>query len=333
MATLRKRGKSYYLCWSQPGPDGPQEIRRSLGRVSRKEAETAKTTKEYELAHKRGYLPGGPIFQDFARQYLGWHASEYPDSHYRVEQLVEQWLIPAFALNPIGILERRQVEQYKHDRLTAGAAPDTVAKELRTLQAIVNKAVEWQIIGHNPIKGVKPPRNLQDRPPPFYDMDQIQAIYEAALTPENRARWQLMFNTGMRRKEGLILKKEWIDDRGIKILSTTEGGRTKSGKWRLVPHNKGTKAALKALRSVDGIYVLPQVNPKSFSRAFENTLHRAKLPGSLHWTRHSYASHLVMAGVPLRTVQTLLGHSSIKTTERYAHLAPDYLKRVVKIAL
>ena len=148
----------------------------------------------------------------------------------------------------------------------------------------------------------------------------------------------------MRRKEGLLMKKEWIDERGIKILST-EHGRTKSGKWRLIPHNTETRRALEVLCEADGRHVMPQIHHKSFSRAFQNTLARTgkkegqkiiepALPGSLHWTRHTYTSHLVMNGVPLRTVQILLGHSSIKTTERYAHLAPEYLAATAsKIAL
>jgi site-specific recombinase XerD len=45
--------------------------------------------------------------------------------------------------------------------------------------------------------------------------------------------------------------------------------------------------------------------------------------GTVHDLRHTYASHLVLAGVPLRMVQELLGHASIRTTERYSHLAPN----------
>ena len=50
---------------------------------------------------------------------------------------------------------------------------------------------------------------------------------------------------------------------------------------------------------------------------------------SLHTLRHTFASHLIMSGADLYTVQKLLGHSSIKTTEIYAHLAPDYLKSAI----
>jgi site-specific recombinase XerD len=51
---------------------------------------------------------------------------------------------------------------------------------------------------------------------------------------------------------------------------------------------------------------------------------------SIHTLRHTFASHLVMSGADLYTVQKLLGHSSIKTTETYAHLAPNYLRSAIE---
>jgi site-specific recombinase XerD len=50
-----------------------------------------------------------------------------------------------------------------------------------------------------------------------------------------------------------------------------------------------------------------------------------------HTLRHTYASWLVMSGVDLYTVQKLMGHSTISMTERYSHLAPDHLKKAVKM--
>jgi site-specific recombinase XerD len=75
---------------------------------------------------------------------------------------------------------------------------------------------------------------------------------------------------------------------------------------------------------------------KSFSRAietlgFNNGIddHRQKVV--FHTLRHTYASWLVMSGVDLYTVQKLMGHSTISMTERYSHLAPDHLKKAVKM--
>jgi site-specific recombinase XerD len=71
--------------------------------------------------------------------------------------------------------------------------------------------------------------------------------------------------------------------------------------------------------------VIPRMAPASLSRACIHDIRRANLNGSLHTLRHTYISHLVMAGVPLRTVQKLAGHSTVAVTERYSHLAPGHL--------
>ena len=62
---------------------------------------------------------------------------------------------------------------------------------------------------------------------------------------------------------------------------------------------------------------------------FKKFLRGLGIEGSLHSFRHTFASHLIMKGADLYSVSKLLGHASIKTTEIYAHLAPDYLKAAV----
>jgi len=104
------------------------------------------------------------------------------------------------------------------------------------------------------------------------------------------------------------------------------------GVIRLEAMNKCAVYQYKADRLVleelprNGRHVIPQINAVSLSRSFANTLRRANLNGSIHCLRHTYCSHLAMAGIPLRTIQKLAGHTHFKTTERYAHLAPGHLQ-------
>ena len=72
---------------------------------------------------------------------------------------------------------------------------------------------------------------------------------------------------------------------------------------------------------------------KSISNGFEGAVRRCKLGKHIrfHDLRHTFASHLVMKGVDLRTVAKLMGHRDIRVTMRYAHLAPDHLQAAVDV--
>lgn len=338
MATIYKRGRSWILQWREGGR-GSKNHRRSLGPVTEAEAQA-------ELAALRQRLAGappaaGPLFERWAPDYANWHAQEYPDSYYRVEQILRVHLIPALGRLPLLGITRDVVEDYKHARIRAGASPGTVTKELRTLQASLNRAVFLDIVPRNAAQGVKPPRDLASAPPRWYSREELAAIYrvelevpkcttadDAELHRRYRWSWQLMANTGLRRGEALALDWGQVGKEEIRIVSTEER-RTKSGRWRLIPLSTGAQEALEAIKGTTGP-VLPRVRPESLSRAFDRTTARAGLGGSIHCLRHTYCSHLVMQGVPLRTVQVLAGHASYKTTERYAHLAPGHLQDAVR---
>lgn len=323
MARVYRRGKSWYLSWREPG--APNQTRRSLGEISWAEAQALLDAKRIELRTGRNPLALGPTLAGFAAQYLDWHERDHPASHYRIRQIVEQHLVPVFGATPLDGLRRVDVEAYKAGR---DAKAGTVNKELRTLQAIVNKALEWELIDRNPIRGVKGLRELDSRPPRWFTVEELAALYTAA--PSKGAIWQLMANTGLRRGEMLQLDWRDVGREEIRVVSSSEA-RTKSGKWRQVPLSPGAQDALERLGRGKGL-VLSKMHPRSLSRAFDNDLRRAgDIQGTLHDLRHTFCSHLVMGGIPLRTVQLLAGHSTIRVTERYAHLAPGHLANAVAV--
>ena len=324
MATIYKRGESYTLNYYESG----KQIRKSLGKITEAEAQAAKIAIERKL---NGQKPASsPLFAEWSQDYAIWHSTKYPDSYFRVESALRVHLIPFFGMTPISAIKRRDVETYKQLRMQTGAAPATVSKELRTLQASLNKAVEWEMIDKNPIKGVKPPKDHNASPPKWYTKEELIRLYNA--DSNYQAVWQLFVNTGLRRSEMLNLEWSNITSDTIKVISTTEA-RTKSSKWRMIPITNGAKIALKALRERDikRTTVIDQITPYSLSRAFARTLNRASLTGTLHCLRHTFCSHLVMSGIPLRTVQVLAGHSTIKVTEQYAHLSDDHLQEITKV--
>jgi len=316
MARIYQRNDSWYLDHFKDG----KRSRRSLGKISEAEAQVQLAALERRLDAPPP--AAGPDFLTWAEEYSHWHAGEYPDSYYRVEQIIRCHLIPAFGDLAIGMISPRVVEAFKHARLET-ATPGTVVKEIRTLQAMINHAVTWDVIPRNPIKRVKAPKDLRSKPPRWYTKDELQQIYKAS---EYGPAWQLMANTGLRRMEALQLQWRDVGRDELRVVSADDA-RTKSGRWRVIPLSDSARDAL-GKRKRKG-RVLPQLAPYSFSRAFSRDVTRSGLDGSLHCLRHTYCSHLVMAGVPLRTVQVLAGHASFTTTEKYAHLAPDHLKGAV----
>jgi integrase len=143
-----------------------------------------------------------------------------------------------------------------------------------------------------------------------------------------------MANTGMRRNEARQLRVSRVDLNAghVDVVSSAEA-RTKSGKWRRIPLSRAAIEALEVLLSLYGStgYVLPRITAPSLSRAFAHDCEVLGLSGSLHSLRHSYGAHMVMAGVPLRSLQVLMGHASFKTTERYAHIGEDHLKAQARL--
>lgn len=313
-------GATAQLNWSEGG----RQQRISLGRISPRDAEIARRQKEVETKSGRRFAPTA-LFRELRAKYVGWHRHEYPDSHARILQIIEQHLAPTFDLRPIGALTSDEIDEWKRSRLDAGAAPETVAKELRTLTAMFNRAVKpWKLMQHNPCDEVEPPRNMDSEPIHWYTREELERLYIAS--PNHADIWRLMANTGMRRREALQLKWVDVEAERLRVISRSTA-RTKSGKWRIVPLSETAKVALQRLKIGAGLdgYVLARVHRASLSRAFAHCQRRAGLDGSLHSLRHTFAAHLVSNGVPLRTVQVLMGHASIVTTERYAHLSPGHL--------
>lgn len=339
MATLRQINGAWILDWRDKAG---QRRRDTLGRCDAlPESEARRITKQRNLELSAGFeilnANRAPTFGQFVPDYLIWHAAEYPNSTYRVQQIVEQHLLPTFEFKVLDQINPREVEAWKHHRLAPRddrPKSATVTKELRTLKAIVNKACEWRVIRENPIEHVSAPKQLDSKPDRFFTAEELKLLYAACSTSVNAGNgpqpnpihahmWRLFANTGMRRAEGQMLKRSWIGNDAMKILSTDED-RTKSGKWREIPLTVGAKWALSELPK-DGALVLPVMAPASLSRACARDIQRAGIEGSLHTLRHTYISHLVMANVPPRTVQKLAGHSSLLVTMRYMHLAPGHL--------
>ena len=185
------------------------------------------------------------------------------------------------------------------------------------------KAQEWGKALDNPVKHQRPLRvnNGRLRYLSLEEMQRLLAVADGVLHPILIA----ALYTGLRRSELFRLTWQDVDfKRGLmRVL------HTKNGEGREIPMTDILRDTLQQLpRRLNSDYVFPGKTGHGLvdiRKRFNRALREAGIEAFVfHDLRHTFASHLVMAGVDLMTVKEFLGHKDIKMTLRYAHLAPDY---------
>ncbi|HEX9780564.1 MAG TPA: tyrosine recombinase XerC [bacterium] len=223
---------------------------------------------------------------------------------------------------------------------TLGAARRTIARKLSTLRSFFRYCCREETLEHNPAAAVPTPR-LDKRLPSFLDEHQIGRLL--AAPPErkwqglrDRAILETLYSTGIRVSELAGLSLEDLDE-----FSGTVVIRGKGRKERLCPIG-GT--ALRAIRrylerrpsKLRKPYVLfvsqkdTRLTVRQIDRLLMKYVRQADLDPSIHAhsLRHSFATHLLDRGADLRSVQELLGHASLSTTQIYTHITPQRLRKV-----
>jgi integrase len=260
------------------------------------------------------------------------------------------------------------VQKWRTEKTKSGLKPATINRRVTTLKAVLNKAVEWDVIDVNPISKIKPLK-IDTKSRIRYLSQAEESSLRVALDAreadlrsgrESGNLWRaergyeahnsldgefadhlkpmvlLAVNTGMRRGE--LFDLMWGDVDLQKKTVTIEGKTAKTGNTRHIPLNS---EAIKILRAWYGqasgeglVFISPATGSRfdNIKTAWSNLRTRAAIKDfRFHDLRHTFASKLVTAGVDLYTVKELMGHSTIQMTERYAHLAPEHKAKAVEV--
>ena len=174
----------------------------------------------------------------------------------------------------------------------------------------------------------------EQRLPTVLSLDEIRSILRTVSTPQNKAYLTTVYSCGLRLHEALYLQVSDIDKDRMRI----HVHRGKGAKDRYVPLPESTLHLLREYWKLhrNQVCIFPRLgrsgkegpaanipmNKSSVQGALRRVLKQLKLKKriSVHTLRHSYATHLLEAGVNIRRIQQYLGHSSLKTTMVYLHL-------------
>ena len=205
-------------------------------------------------------------------------------------------------------------------------APSTIARKVASTRALIRHALGPARVPDGSFSPRRP-RRLPDAPKPAEVEDALQALEgDGPLALRNRALVELVYSAGLRSAEavGLDLADVDFEQELVRV-------RGKGGKERVVP--LGEEAAYWVARylrearpqlargAVDAVFLSAR------GRRLDTSTLRRMLPHP-HRLRHAFATHLLEGGADLRTIQELLGHSSLSTTQVYSHVDARRLRRV-----
>ncbi len=240
-----------------------------------------------------------------------------------------------------GDLRYRDVRRYGAGLSSAGSAPATVARKLAAIRGLFDLLVRSEQLAHNPADLVSSPKKAE-KLPRVLSQEQMRSLLEQIparrpLELRDRAMLELAYSCGLRCEEIVNLNRGALDHETEQLRVLGKGS-----KERLLPVGEPAQDALRRYmeRGRHALTADPRERAlflsKSGRRLSSSDVTRrlgiwtreAAIAGGVspHALRHSFATHLLEGGADLRTIQELLGHSSISTTQVYTRVDASRLR-------
>ncbi len=356
MARIYQRGKIWYLDLTYKG----RRVRKKVG-TSKRMAELALKDAEIKIIKDEyGFSKTDISIESLIEKFLEYNRTNHRVSTLKRYKAVTDHLRRYLTEKRSDIILLSQltpeiIEGYKtfrrdewinpngksidSDNARKGARGRTVNLELEGIKTMLNLAIRWDYLRENPMKQVKPLKVDDKKALRFLTAEECNRFLEACP----KVLYPVYFTfiaTGMRKSELEYLLWKDIDLARRKIyICQKPNWQPKTGE-REIPisddlleilskHKKRNRKATK------DDYVFHIVENDRSHNMLRNELikiaEKAEIEDftKVHTLRHTFASHLVMAGVDLPTVQKLMGHSDIETTMIYSHLSPEHLSSAV----
>jgi integrase/recombinase XerD len=233
-----------------------------------------------------------------------------------------------------------QIVDYLQHRRHKGAGPRTSARILSVLRSCFEFLVFRQLRQDNPMDLVESPK-LAPKTPEVFSLDEIEALLAAIPVdkPEglrDRTLFELIYSAGLRVSEAVSLSVDrlylgeglvCVVGKGDKERFVPLGGQALGWLRRYLDEARPRLAKSARVTAVFLNFRGEELGRKGIWKNFKHYAVKAGLEGKVHTLRHSFATHLLAGGADLRSVQELMGHVSINTTQIYTHVDQGELGR------
>jgi integrase/recombinase XerD len=182
----------------------------------------------------------------------------------------------------------------------------------------------------DPTSGIKRPKNEKKIPSVLTKQEVIQLI-NSSKTTKSKLILQMLYSSGIRVSELVNLKKQDLDFN--ENIGWVRSGKGKKDRMFILSKKLSIKLKKYTEKHSDWHYIFSENKPLS-TRNIQKIVQKAAFFANInkdvhpHTLRHSFATHLLDAGTDLRKIQTLLGHSSIATTQIYTHISSEQIKSI-----
>ena len=238
-------------------------------------------------------------------------------------------------------LGHRDLRRYAASLSQSGAAKSTVARKLAATRAFFDALLRAGEVAANPADLVAAPK-ADSKLPRVLTVDEVEALLGRipARTPlelRDRAMLELTYSCGLRAQEVVDLDLASPDFESERLRVEGKGAKT-----RFVPIGEPAQRALRTylergrgaltdLNSEPALFVSKsgrRLHPSDLRRRLERRMREAAIAGGIspHALRHSFATHLLQGGADLRSIQELLGHASVSTTQVYTKVDPSWMR-------
>jgi len=327
LSLFKRNNGYYYISFEQDG----KQIWRSTRTKNRTQA-VKKLTDFKNLSRKRIPKKSLSVFiNDFLNYGEHVYAKKtldgYRHSLYLLKNITGD--IPLKDVSP------KFIDSYKTERIKF-VSHTTVNIELRFLKSAFNTAKRWELLELNPCDKVS-----------YFKVPEVEPVYlkreEVSRLLDVMPRWLrditvYALHTGCRRGEILSLQWSQIDfDSRLIHIQSNSNFRTKHGKRRQLPMSETVYNLLLSRKNcATNNYVFTKkglpITGDNAQKQFKKSVRKAKIDDRIHFhsLRHSAASYMIQAGVPIFLVSKILGHSSVQVTKIYSHVEVDNLRDAVE---
>ena len=343
--------------------DGSRKVIREMVKAKNRDAAVKLLGKLVDKIEKGQYIePAKQTFKAFIEQWLKSYAEKNlaPKTLYRYKQLLDSRILPALGhlkvdqIKPVHLMDfygNLTEDGIREDKRKGGLSERTILHHHRLISAILQDAVEWQIIPSNPASRVSPPK-VHKKHGNFYDEEQTKALMAAVETEKikHKALIYLAVFCGLRCGE--IMGLEWQDiDLKKSLLTVRQAGQYIPGQGAFTKEPKNESSQRTISLPLRVLNVLTQhkakqdetaekldnlwhgservfttkdgkpAHPEWPSQWFPKFLERKELPHlPFHGLRHTAATMIIAQGADVKNLSSRLGHSNISTTmDLYAH--------------